>query len=612
MMPRDKFRLPLRLSHTRAPWLAGGAVALLGVATIAPLQHVTAQVAKVPSAAPAAPGFRRLNEAQYVRSIEQIFGPGIKVPGRFDPPLREHGLLAIGDATVTVSASGIEQYELRAREIAAQVMAGGRTQLPCKPASAEAFDAACVGQFLGKYGRLLYRRPLSDGELSAAVALAENGTRVNRSFAKGVEIGLSRLLMSPNFIFRAERSEADVLAPGGWRLDDYSLASRIGFLLWDAPPDEAMLDAVARGDLRNPAKLQKEVDRMIASPRFEQGTRAFFSDMFGYEQFQGLAKDQAIYPKFNSGLAKDAQEQTLRTIVDLLVTNRGDYRDLFSTRKTFINRGLGALYQVPVSAAGVDGWAPYTFPASQPRGGILSLAGFLMLDPTHEGRSSPTIRGKSVRELLLCQPVPQPPPNVNFAIVQDVSNPLYKTARQRLTAHQENPACAGCHALTDPIGLSLENYDAIGNFRSHENDAVIDATGTFDGKPYTGLLGLSQRLRESPDVPSCVVQRAFEYGVGRTASGGDAAKASELIILDKAELTEAKTKALVGAFAKLGWDNALIIDGAEVNRGFANAARGIPNIDVLPVQGINVYDILRRNKLVLTKAAVEALEARFK
>ena len=146
-----------------------------------------------------------------------------------------------------------------------------------------------------------------------------------------------------------------------------------------------------------------------------------------------------------------------------------------------------------------------------------------MLDPTHEGRSSPTIRGKSVRELLLCQPVPQPPPNVNFAIVQDVTNPLYKTARQRLIAHKENPACAGCHALTDPIGLSLENYDAVGNFRSHENDALIDASGTFDGKPYTGLIGLSQRLRESPDVPSCVVQRAFEYGVGRTASGDDTA-----------------------------------------------------------------------------------------
>jgi hypothetical protein len=144
-----------------------------------------------------------------------------------------------------------------------------------------------------------------------------------------------------------------------------------------------------------------------------------------------------------------------------------------------------------------------------------------MLDPTHEGRSSPTIRGKSVRELLLCQMVPQPPANVNFALVQDTTNPLYKTARQRLTAHQENPACAGCHALTDPIGLSLENYDAIGDFRSHENGALVDVSGKFEGKPYVGLSGLSERLRESPTVSSCVVQRAFEYGVGRASVGGD-------------------------------------------------------------------------------------------
>jgi Protein of unknown function (DUF1592)/Protein of unknown function (DUF1588)/Protein of unknown function (DUF1595)/Protein of unknown function (DUF1585)/Protein of unknown function (DUF1587) len=511
-----------RQKYRRGLWLASAAAGLLGLAVVAPVGQVTAKPTAAPPVAAAPPGFRRLNEAQYVRSIEQIFGPGIKVPGRFDPPLRTEGLLAIGDTTVTVSASGIEQYELRAREIAAQAMAGGKVGMPCNPAVG-AFDAACAGKVLGRYGRLLYRRPLSGSELAAVLGVAAKSTQVNASFAKGLESGLSRLLMSPNFIFRVERSVADPLAPGGYRLDDHALASRISFLLWDAPPDEVLLGAAARGDLRNTAKLQRQIDRLIASPRFEQGVRSFFSDMFGYDQFSGLAKDQAIYPKFNSELARDAQEQTLRTIVDLLVTSRGDYRDLFSTRKTFINRGLGALYKVPVSSAGVDGWAPYTFPADQPRGGILSLAGFLMLDPTHEGRSSPTIRGKYVRELLLCQPVPQPPPNVDFAIVQDVSNPLYRTARQRLTVHQENPACAGCHALTDPIGLSLENYDAVGNFRTHENDALIDASGTFEGKQYTGLTGLSQRLRESPDVPACLVQRAFEYGVGRTATGGDAA-----------------------------------------------------------------------------------------
>jgi hypothetical protein len=512
----------LRRTQGRWLWIAGAATLLTGSAmTLVP--RVTAQTASAPVTPVGAPGFRRLNETQYVRSIEQIFGPGIDVPGRFDPPLREQGLLAIGDSKVTVSTSGVEQYELRAREIAAQVMAGdrGKAAVPCTPASPEAFDAACATEFFAKYGRLLYRRPLSDAEMATVVGLAGNATRASRSFAKGLEIGLSRLLISPKFIFRVERSEAT--AAGSYRLDDYSLATRISFLLWDAPPDVELLNAASRGDLRDPQKLQQQVDRLIASPRFEQGVRAFFADMFGYEQFQGLAKDQAIYPKFSSDLAKDAQEQTLRTLVDFLVTNRGDYRNLFTTKKTFMNRSLGSLYKVPVDADGMEGWAPYTFPANSHRGGILSLAGFLMLDPTHEGRSSPTIRGKTVRELMLCQPVPLPPPNVNFSIVQDVSNPLFRTARQRLIAHQENPACAGCHALTDPIGLSMENYDAVGDYRTHENTALIDATGTFEGKPYEGLLGLSQLLRDSPDVPACLVQRVYEYGVGREAGGTDSA-----------------------------------------------------------------------------------------
>ena len=348
--------------------------------------------------------------------------------------------------------------------------------MPCEAGAG--FDAACARAFFTRYGRLLYRRPLSDAELASLEGLA---ARVSSQggLARGLEVGLSRLLLSPHFIFRVERSVAD------------------------------------------PAARRRQVDRLITSPRFEEGVRAFFFDMFGYEQFAGLAKDQKIYPKFTTELARDAQEQTLRTLVDLLVRSGADYREIFSTRRTFMNRNLAAVYKVPLPAAGFDDWVPYTFPESTPRAGIMSLIGFLMLDPTHEGKSSPTIRGKTVRELLLCQPVP-PPPNVNFSIVQDDSNPLLMTARQRLIAHQENPACAGCHAITDPIGLSMENYDGIGGWRTHEKSALIDASGSFDGKPYVGLLGLTRLLRESPDPASCLVQRSFEYATGRAAGAGDA------------------------------------------------------------------------------------------
>jgi hypothetical protein len=482
-----------------------------------------AGTASEPSTSGGPTAFRRLNEAQYTRSIEDVFGAGIKIPGRFDPGLREEGLLAIGDGKAVVSSSGLEQYELRARVIAAQVLAEDRRKsvLSCAPASPTAFDKSCASQFFGKYGRLLLRRPLAGDEMATLLGVASTATARTGSFYKGLEFGLARLLVSPYFIFRVETTERDPGRPGVQRLDDYSLATRISFLLWDAPPDAALLDAVASGALRQPGGIEKQVDRLIASPRLEQGVRAFFSDMFAYDQFDGLSKDQSIFPKYTSQLSKDAAEQTLRTIIDVLVTNKGDYRELFTTRKTFLNRNLGALYKVPLDFASLDGWVPYTFGPDQQRAGFLTLAGFLMLDPSHEGRSSPTIRGKMVRELLLCQKVPPPPPNVNFNIVQDTHNPLYKTARQRLTTHRDNPTCAGCHSITDPIGLGMENYDAIGDYRTLENGAAIDASGSLEGKSYTDLISLEKILHDSPSVTGCVGQRVYEYGVGRAVAAGE-------------------------------------------------------------------------------------------
>jgi hypothetical protein len=467
--------------------------------------------------------FRRLDEAQYTRTVEDTFGSGIKIPGRFEPPLREEGLLAIGNGKVVVSPSGFEQYELRAREISAQVLSESRrkTLLTCAPPSPAAFDQDCASAFLGKYGRQLFRRPLSDSELASFLGTARAATTETGNFYKGLEAGLARLLVSPSFLFRVETGAPGAAGGGSQRLSDYSLATRISFLLWNAPPDAELLDAAASGALREQRGLGQQVDRLIASPRFEQGVRAFFSDMFAYDQFDGLSKDQAIYPKFTSPLAKDSKEQVLRTIVDVLVTNQGDYRDLFTTKKTFMSRHLGSLYKVQVSEAGYAGWTPYTFGSSDPRAGILTLAGFLMLDPTHEGRSSPTIRGKSVRELFLCQKVPPPPGNVDFKIVQDTHNAVYKTARERLVAHRDSPTCAGCHAITDPIGLAMENYDAIGDYRTQENGVTIDASGTFEGKRYKDVIELEKVLHDSPAVSGCVVVRAYEYGVGRPATAGE-------------------------------------------------------------------------------------------
>jgi hypothetical protein len=496
-----------------------GVAVVLVVASLTMCEVARAEIEPATSGGPAT--FRRLSEAQYTRSIEDIFGAGIKVPGRFEPPLREDGLMAIGDSKVVVSASGFEQYELRAREVAAQVLAADRRKnvLSCAPRSPEVFDKSCASQFLGKYGRLLFHRPVTEAEMNSALTVTSATTERLGNFYKGLEAGLARFLASPNFIFRIEHTEGK--SGPTRRLDDYSLATRISFLLWNASPDAELLDAAASGALRKPDGLEKQVDRLINSPRFADGVRAFFSDMFAYEQFDGLSKDQAIFPKFTSQLSKEAAEQMMRTIVDLLVTNKGDYRDLFTTKKTFLSRKLASVYKVPVSGSIlVDGWIPYTFGPDDPRSGILTFAAFLMLDPTHEGKTSPTIRGKSLRELFLCQKIPPAPGNVDFSKFQDPKNPN-ATVRERLTAHRENPTCAGCHAIMDPVGLAMENYDAIGTYRTAENGVVIDASGSFEGKPYKDVIGLEHVLHDSPVVPNCAAERAYEYGVGRPVMAGE-------------------------------------------------------------------------------------------
>jgi hypothetical protein len=422
-----------------------------------------------------------------------------------------------------VSPSGLEQDELRARNISAQVLAEDHRAavVTCTPQAAAAFDESCASQFIGKYGRLLYRRPLDQDEMRSVMQVARTAAKQTGDFNKGLETALARLLASPNFIFRVEHVQTDS-ATGRARLDDYSVAARISFLLWNSPPDDALLDAAASGALRDKKGLDAQVERLMASPRFEQGMRAFFSDMFAYERFDNLSKDQSLFPIYSSQLAKDAKEQALRTTLDLLVTNNGDYRELFTTKKTFMNRNMGALYGVAVEESGVGGgWAPYTFDAGDHRAGLLTLAGFLMLDPSHEGRSSPTIRGKSVREIFLCQKVPPPPGAVDFKLVEDTHNAINKTARERLTAHRENPVCAGCHSIMDPIGLSMENYDAIGDYRIVENGVPIDASGTFNGKSYKDVIELEQVMHDSTSLPSCLAKRVYEYGAGRSVTNDE-------------------------------------------------------------------------------------------
>ena len=462
------------------------------------------------------PTVRRLTEAQYRAAIAEAFGPGIEVVGRFEPDMRVGGLAAVGASAVSITPAGFEQYDSIARHIAEQVFAADhRAELVgCAPGGEDPDGARCAAMFVTRAGLKLYRRPLSENQVRGAVARTIAGAQKLGGFDAGLQAVLVGMLTSPDFLFRI-----DVPARAGPRdaIDSYSKATRLSFLLWNAPPDDTLLAAAASNSLDTPEGLRAQVDRMIASPRFADGVRAFFDDFLQLRDIDNLSKDALIYPAFSTTVGAAAREQTLRTITDLLVDNKGDYRDLFTTRRFAMTRALGPIYNVPVAGSG---WSIYEFPEGDPRIGLLTQASLLALH-SHPGRTSPTLRGKSIRETLLCQEVSSPPANVNFAVVQDVNNATLKTTRQRLEAHLSDEECASCHKATDGLGLSLEQFDGAGSFRSTEHDEPIDVSGKFDKVPFSGVAELGQLFHDSPKVSQCLVSTVWRYANGRTIDVSD-------------------------------------------------------------------------------------------
>lgn len=508
------------MSFVRSLLLAG--VALAGLASLGARAPDTALHSEAAKSLNQIVAMRRLTEAQYRMSIADIFGPDIRVAGRFEPIVRpQHQLIATGASSATISPAGLEQFDAMARNIAAQVFDEKHRAafISCTPNDAERSDEACARDVLVPIGHYLFRRPMTQGEASSYVAMANSAAETAGSFHKGLELALAAMLVSPDFLYVIESAEADPASPGGMRLDNYTRAARLSFLLWNTTPNDILLAAAAQGKLTDPAQMEAMARRMVASPRFEGGVRAFFSDMLLFEKFDEIAKDPIVYPRFNQEVARALPEQMLRTTVDHLITRKGDYRELFTTRHTFMTRALGTVYQIPVRKA--TGWEPYEFPVDDDRAGLLSQAGFLALY-SHSGRSSPTLRGRAVRELLLCQPVPNPPGNVNFTAVQDINNKTMPTARHRLTAHNSDPVCSGCHAITDPIGLPLERFDGIGSQRSTENGASIDVASILDDTDIFGAFGLGKAMASNPSATECLSARALEYATGRSTE--DASK----------------------------------------------------------------------------------------
>jgi hypothetical protein len=520
------------IAATTTPTSTRTAVPETPTVTPTPIPEPTDTPTRTPTEPPASEAgplaMRRLTAAQYRASLADVLGEDIVVAGRIEPDDRRSGLLAVGSSFVSVTPSGFEQYEAIARSVAEQALdAESRTALvPCEPQADTAPDDACAEQFIRGVGRRLLRRSLTDDDVDLRLAVARESASALGDFHAGLETALATLLLSPEFLFRVEVAEPDPDHPGRQRLDSVSMAARLSYLLWNTTPDEELLDVAERDELVDDDGLSRQVERMLDSPRLENAVRAFFSDLYGFEQIeQGLVrKDPMLFPAFSQRLIDDAREQTLRIVTEHLLGLDGDYRDLFTTRSSFMTRTLGLVYRVPVPNA--VGWEPFEFPAGGERAGVLTNLSLLALY-SHPGRSSPTLRGKFIREVLLCQDVPPPPGDIDFSMFNEPGGDR-RTARERLAVHVTSPVCAGCHSLMDPIGLALENMDGIGAYRETENGVEIDPSGELNGRSFDDAIGLGEALSRDPSLGPCFVQSLYKYAMGRDVVRGEEAFLAEI------------------------------------------------------------------------------------
>ncbi|WFU40215.1 DUF1592 domain-containing protein [Bradyrhizobium sp. CB82] len=498
---------------------------------------------------------RRLTQQEYRNSIADIFGKEIEVRGSFEPMIRVGGLQAASTSVLSVTPFGFESFTNMADSIAIQVTGEKyRAKLPCVPKATKEPDDACTAQILSQYGRMLYRRPLTSDEIQSAVNLSHGLAESQSDFYAGLRYGLGSLLQAPDFVFRMETA----VPAGGmqWALDPYSRATRLSYLMWDSTPDEELIQAAEKGELNTAAGLEKQVDRLMTSPRLDIGMRTFFNDMLELDTFDTVSKDSILYPKWSSGIAASAKEETLRTAIDLALHENGDMRDLMTTRKTFLNRSLAADYQLPFPFKGE--WMPYEFPADSGRSGILTQASMLAMF-SHPGRSSPTKRGVAVMDIFLCEPTPPPPANVDFSVVNNTSGPL-KTVRERLMAHATNGSCASCHNHSDPIGLSLEGFDTIGQRRIMENGIPIDVSATIKGKHFVGAEGLGQFLHDDPKYPACLARKVYSYSRGENSE----------------EVSASAFKAAYKSFADSGFRMRSLLKAMVEDKDYFSAPAPIP------------------------------------
>ena len=476
---------------------------------------------------------RRLTHSQYNNTVRDLLGDYSRPADRF-PPEDFVGGFKNQIRTQSIPPVLEDAYSTAAERMALNAFRAGDVNnlIPCAPSSPR--DTKCRDQFVRSFGEKAFRRPLTDVEAQRYEELfAAEASRTGK-FLEGARVVVEAMLQSPKFLFHvtAGPPSRDASADG---LRDYAIANRLSYFLWDTMPDRGLLDAAAKGELRTAEGIERVARAMLQDKRARQAADEFFSQWLRFDRMLTAAKDDGRYPSFTPELAAMMVQET-KLLLGHLVWNDLNFMDALTADYSFINADLARLYGLPEPAGEFE---MVKFPASLPRAGILGQATFLA-STTGPVETSPTARGLFVREHMLCQIVPNPPPGVNTNLPEPATADAARAKRERMLQHVENATCSSCHRLMDPIGFGLENYDAVGAWRAKEIvdvhtgfgearrskpvDVDITATGEIAGvanSTFSDTRALGRVLASSPICQDCVVKQVFRYAFGRPEMPAD-------------------------------------------------------------------------------------------
>jgi hypothetical protein len=465
---------------------------------------------------------RRLNRTEYNNTVRDLLGTTLRPADRFPPD--ETALGFDNNAGVLGVTSLLAEAYLEAAEQLARAAAGNLTQLTGCDAAAKG-EPTCAAEFIDRFGRRAFRRPLEAAERERLTKVFEWG-RTNRDYATGIRLVVTTALQSSAFLYRVDFGEAPIGTEQWVALTPYELATRLSYLLWNTMPDDALLDAAEAGGLRTAADLEAHARRMLKDPKARQAVANFHRQWLKLDAAQAASKSSTAFPEYTAAIPNLLQEETSRLMDFAFWEGDGTVAEALTAPYTFVNQELAAYYGL----TGVAGTSFQKVAVDPARHGGVLMHGSFLAPAAHPDQTSPVLRGKFIRQQLFCQALPPPPDNAMVEL--PAFNPDL-TTRERFAAHSTDPACAGCHRLMDPLGLGLENFDPIGRWRSTENGKDIDPSGEVlqtrdaDG-PFVGAQALASRLAGSAEVSDCMVSHWFRFGYGRTETEQDRCTLSKL------------------------------------------------------------------------------------